>query len=274
MKSNLTKRVIVALFGIPVILFLAIAGKGPFLFFALFIGITSFAEFAGMLKRRKYYPNVILGSIAIIALIFNAYFYFVEFEILAFLIVAVALMWEMFRNKESAVANIGATLTGIFYIGMFSSALVAIREFYSDSFFLYDNGGYLIIGILASIWVCDSAAYFIGTALGKHKIFPRISPNKSWEGSIAGLVFAVATMVVFKFLLLDVLTLKDGVIIGLIIGVFGQIGDFAESMLKRDSGVKDSSSVIPGHGGIFDRFDSLIYSAPLVYIYLYYWTTF
>jgi phosphatidate cytidylyltransferase len=227
-----------------------------------------------MLKRRKYYPNVILGTIAIIALIFNAYFYFVEFEILAFLIVAVALMWEMFRNKESAVANIGATLTGIFYIGLFSSALVAIREFYSDSFFLYDNGGYLIIGILASIWVCDSAAYFIGTALGKHKIFPRISPNKSWEGSIAGLVFAIATMIVFKFLLLDVLTLKDGVIIGLIIGVFGQIGDFAESMLKRDSGVKDSSSIIPGHGGIFDRFDSLIYSAPLVYIYLYYWTTF
>ncbi|MGK9477643.1 phosphatidate cytidylyltransferase [Melioribacter sp. OK-6-Me] len=274
MKSNLTKRVIVALFGIPIILFLAMAGKGPFLFLALFIGILSFIEFAGMLKKKKFYPNVIAGTVAIIALILNAYFHFIEFEILSFLIVAVTLFWEMFRNKESAVANIGATLTGIFYIGLFTSAMVAIREFYSDSFFLYDNGGYLIIGVLVSIWVCDSAAYFIGTAFGKHKIFPRISPNKSWEGTIAGLVFAVATMIVFVTLLIDVLTVKDGIIIGLIIGVFGQVGDFIESMLKRDCNVKDSSSIIPGHGGIFDRFDSLIYSAPLVYLYLYYWTTF
>jgi phosphatidate cytidylyltransferase len=118
------------------------------------------------------------------------------------------------------------------------------------------------------IWICDTAAFHFGVALGKHKLFPRVSPNKSWEGSIFGFIFAIATAVAAKYIVLDYLSLPQSVVIGCIVGIFGQLGDLIESLLKRDAGVKDSSHIIPGHGGAFDRFDSLLLTAPLVYLYI------
>jgi phosphatidate cytidylyltransferase len=128
----------------------------------------------------------------------------------------------------------------------------------------------LIVSIFASIWICDSAAFFGGTALGKHKLFPRVSPNKSWEGAVFGLLFAVIAMVISKVIILGFLSWFDVITIGLIVGIIGQIGDLIESLFKRDAGVKDSSTLIPGHGGIFDRFDSLLYTAPAVLLYIKY----
>ena len=125
----------------------------------------------------------------------------------------------------------------------------------------------MIISIFVSIWICDSAAYFIGSAYGLHKLMPRVSPKKSWEGAIAGFVFAVIGMIAARELVLEFLELRDAIAIGLIVGAFGQIGDLVESLLKRDNHVKDSSSIIPGHGGILDRFDSLLFTAPIVYLY-------
>ena len=165
--------------------------------------------------------------------------------------------------------NIGSTLLGFFYIGLFSSSIVGIREFYSNSLH-YTNGGLLIISIFITLWITDSAAYFIGTAFGKHKLFPRVSPNKSWEGAIAGFVFAIITMVVLNEVLLNFISFNDALVMGVIIGLFGQIGDLIESLLKRDAGVKDSSNLIPGHGGVLDRFDSLIFSSPIIFLYITY----
>ncbi|MEW6195241.1 MAG: phosphatidate cytidylyltransferase [Bacteroidota bacterium] len=266
--SNLSTRIIVALFGIPLIVIISIVGKIPFLIFTLVIALVSYFEFSNMLTRRKFFPNLFIGSASIILIIANSYFSFTEFATLTLAIVPVILLTELLRNRESAIANLGATLIGIFYIGLFASALINVREFYKDSFFLYDQGGYLIISIFASIWICDSAAYFVGSAIGKHKMLTRVSPHKSWEGAIAGLIFAVITMVVAKETVLELYTFKDAIATGLIIGIFGQAGDFIESMIKRDANVKDSSSILPGHGGIFDRFDSLLFSAPLIYLYL------
>ncbi len=161
-------------------------------------------------------------------------------------------------------------MLGIFYLGIFGSTLIGIREFYPNLDGLYYQGGYLIISIFASIWICDSAAFFGGTALGKHKLFPRVSPKKSWEGAIFGFVFAILAMILAKNILLDFLSFENSLIIGFIIGTFGQIGDLTESLLKRDAGVKDSSKIIPGHGGVFDRFDSLLFSSPIIYLYLTY----
>ncbi len=109
----------------------------------------------------------------------------------------------------------------------------------------YTQGRIVIISIFASIWICDSAAFFGGTALGKHKLFPRVSPNKSWEGAIFGLLFAVIAMVISKAIFLDFLSWFDVITIGLIVGIIGQIGDLIESLFKRDAGVKDSSGLIP-----------------------------
>lgn len=266
--SNLTTRIVVALFGIPLIVIVSILGEFPFLLFALFIGLVSFFEFSNMLSRRKFFPNMFVGFVSISLIIFNSYYRFISFELLILSIIPILLLLELFRRSESAIANLGTSLLGIFYIGLFSSALVLIREYYNDSFFLYDQGGYLIIAILVTIWVCDSAAYFIGSATGKHKILTRVSPHKSWEGAIAGFLFSLITMVVAQIVVLNFLSMQDAVVIGFIVGVFGQAGDFVESLIKRDANVKDSSSLIPGHGGIFDRFDSLLFSAPIIYLYM------
>ncbi len=266
--SNLVSRILVALVGIPLIVALCLIGKIPFLLFVLFIGLIAFYEFSGMLKNKNSYANRIIGSISVLLIILNEYYHFLDYHVFFILIILTLLLAELFRNKSSAINNLGSTLLGIFYIGFFAASILNLREFYSGSAFTYSQGGYLILSILVSIWLCDSAAYFIGSAYGLHKLMPRVSPKKSWEGAIAGFIFAVIGLVVAKSLVLEFLTMFQAIIIGIIVGLFGQIGDLIESLIKRDANVKDSSAIIPGHGGIFDRFDSLLFTAPIVYLYL------
>jgi phosphatidate cytidylyltransferase len=268
--GNTAVRILVSVFAIPALVFLAYFGGVSFLSFVLIIGGISFYEFSVMAKAKGANVNVNLGLLAIIFLWLNQYrFFFNQYHFLiAFFIVL--LIFELFRNNGSAIQNLGATLLGVFYLGIFGGALIGIREFYPNADGLYCHGGYLIISIFASIWICDSAAFFGGTALGKHKLFPRVSPKKSWEGAIFGFVFAILAMILAKNIILDFISLNDALAIGFIIGTFGQIGDLTESLLKRDAGVKDSSNLIPGHGGIFDRFDSLLFSSPIIYLYLNY----
>lgn len=268
--SNTSTRIIVSLIAIPLIVLASIYGRIPFLIFSLGIALISFFEFVKMVRNKNAYPNLLIGSLIIFIIITNVYFNFIDFYVLVLISSVLILLFEMFRNRESAILNTGVTFLGIFYIGLFSSAILLIREIFWHSELLYPEGGYLIISILASIWICDSAAFFIGSAFGKHKLFPRVSPNKSWEGAIAGFIFAVIAMIAAKATVIDILSLKDVIIIGIIVGVIGQMGDLVESLVKRDAGVKDSSAIIPGHGGIFDRFDSLLLTAPAVYIYLHF----
>jgi phosphatidate cytidylyltransferase len=266
--SKLSSRVIVSIIGIPLIIIVCLLGKIYFLILPLGIGLISFYELAKMTRNKHIYVNLTVGWLIIFIIIINEYNPFIPVKELILLSILVLLLLELFRNKESAISNLGTTLLGIFYIGFFSAALVDLREFYNDSAFTYYQGGYLVISILVAIWVCDSAAYFLGTALGKHKLMPRISPNKTWEGAIAGFIFSVVTFIAAKDLFLEFLEWRDIIAIGIIIGILGQCGDLIESMIKRDSRVKDSSSIIPGHGGILDRFDSLLFTAPAVYLYL------
>jgi phosphatidate cytidylyltransferase len=195
---------------------------------------------------------------------------------------------ELFRNKGSALLNISVTLLGTLYVSFFFAALVGVRELFTladfpvHRYFPYEGpipaeevlaqvyrwGGYTVLVVLASIWLCDSAAYFAGLALGRHKLFERVSPKKTWEGAVAGFAAAVAAFAGGQLLLLPYLTTGEAIVCGIIVGVFGQAGDLVESLLKRDAGVKDSSALIPGHGGVLDRFDSLMFVSPLLYLYL------
>jgi phosphatidate cytidylyltransferase len=270
--GNTAVRVIVSIIAIPAIVLISYLGGVYFLGFVLLIAGVSFYEFAMMSKLKGANVNVNLGILGVIFFILNSFRFF--FNNIHFLIIflIILLIFELLRNNGSAVINLSTTLLGLAYLGIFGSTLVGIREFYPNIDELYNRGGYLIISIFASIWICDSAAFFGGTSLGKHKLFPRVSPKKSWEGAIFGFVFAVLTMILMNKLVLDFLSLKDAVLIGIIIGFFGQIGDLVESLIKRDVGVKDSSNLIPGHGGIFDRFDSLFFSAPIIYLYLIYFS--
>ena len=210
------------------------------------------------------------------------------FLILFLLFVPLLLVVELFRNNGSAIANLTATVFGVAYVSIFLGSIVGIRELFVPADFpvyahfqilgpsvpdetaatIYRWGAYTVLSIFASIWLCDSAAYFAGRAFGKHKLFERVSPKKTWEGAVAGLVFAVAAFVAAKMLVLPYLSIWSAVVCGLIVGLFGQVGDLAESLLKRDAGVKDSSTLIPGHGGVLDRFDSLMFVSPLIFFYL------
>ncbi len=210
------------------------------------------------------------------------------FFVVFVLIVLLVCLIELFRNAGSPLLNIAVTLLGIVYISLFLGTLIGIRErfvplafpmlrfFPSESSFMnaasiaevYSWGGYTVISLFACIWICDTAAYVVGRSMGRHKLFPRVSPNKTWEGAVAGLLAAIGAALAARALLLEYMTFAQAGVFGLAIGVFGQLGDFVESLLKRDAGVKDSSSIVPGHGGVFDRFDSLIFVSPIVYLYL------
>ena len=275
MKSlgNTGTRILVSLVAVPVILAACYYGEIPFLLFVLLIGLLSFYEFTRLTKNKDSNPNTAAGLISIFLLVSNAYFQFISFEILLLLISLLLLITELFRNKKSPIINLGSTFFGIFYLGLFFTSIIWLREYFGNSELEYYKGGSLIISILMGIWVCDSAAFFLGTAFGKHKLFPRVSPNKSWEGAIAGFIFSLISMSTAYFLILDFMSWTDIIIIGIIIGIAGQLGDLIESLLKRDSGIKDTSTLIPGHGGMFDRFDSLLLTVPTVYIYLFYFSS-
>ncbi len=268
--SNTATRIIVSVLAIPLILLTSFFGHLYFAAFVLLIGLVSFYEFSKMAINKGININVPLGMFFTVIVIFNFYSNFVSNTLLFIAIPFVLLLLELFRNKGSVIFNVGAALLGIFYIGIFSGAFIGIRQMFNSTKEVYNNGGILIISIFTSIWICDSAAYFIGTAIGKHKLFPRVSPNKSWEGAIAGFVFSVLAMIAAQYFVLSFISVKEAVIIGIIVGSIGQLGDLVESLIKRDAGVKDSSSIIPGHGGILDRFDSLLFTAPAVYLYLLY----
>ncbi len=208
--------------------------------------------------------------------------------ILTLLFVPWIALRELFRNKGSALLNVAVTLLGAFYVSLFMAALVGVRELFTPAdfpvhrFFPYEGptppddvlaevyrwGGMTVLVTLVSIWLCDSAAYFAGRAFGKHKLFERVSPKKTWEGAIAGFAAAVGAFVAGQWWVLPYLTPGEAAVCGIIVGIFGQAGDLFESLLKRDAGVKDSSALIPGHGGVLDRFDSLMFVSPLLYLYL------
>ena len=268
--SNHAVRVIVAVVTIPVIVAAAYFGNVYFLFFVAAITAVSYYEFCNMVKNKKIFANKTFGLIGILILLINFYRTFIDVYSFLLIFSIILFLTELFRNRGSAILNIGATLLGVFYLGLFGSSIIGIREFYPNIGELYQRGGYLMISIFAAIWICDSAAFWAGRKLGKHKLFPRVSPNKSWEGSIFGFLFSIFVLILAQILILDFISFTDAVFIGIIIGIFGQLGDLIESLIKRDNGVKDSSGLIPGHGGMFDRFDSLFYTSPVILLYLTY----
>ncbi len=267
--NNTVVRIIVSAVAIPLILFLAYFGKIPFLLFVELIATIGFWEFLSF-NSNKITLLKIWGLFSINIILINSFFFrFNHFTLLA-VIVGVALLLELFSGESSPTENLGRFFIGIFYIGFSLSFLIKIREIFQGTPFNYNYGGYLIISLFAAIWLCDSAAFFIGSAMGKHKLYPAISPKKTWEGFIAGFIASIAAMVAAGLWLLTFLDLQKILLIGISVGIFGQLGDLVESMFKRDANVKDSSSLIPGHGGMLDRFDSLIFLSPVVYLILIY----
>jgi phosphatidate cytidylyltransferase len=262
-------RVLVSIFGIPIIVSLVLIGGLPFVGLVLLINLLAQYEFYKLTELKQMLPLKILGLVG--AVLITISFYKFGIEKLWLIIIAlfyVTLLIELFRNNGSATLNISGTTWGFFYPTVFFSFHILIRQLPRSLDLDYAAGGRWILFMLITIWICDTAAYFVGSAVGKQKLYQRVSPNKTVEGAIAGFIFAIITAYVLHVIYIKTLSLTHCLIIGAIIGIMSQIGDLVESLFKRDAGVKDTSGILLGHGGFLDRFDSPLFVAPLVYLYL------
>ena len=271
--TNLAQRVAVGVVAIPIIYFLCMAG-GPYFFgFVAVVSAVALREFYALAEAKGARPLLMLGIAGGFVVNLSFFIHAAAFINLAsrpilvtalLVLVIASTLWELFRkpdSRSSALLNLSTTLFGVLYVSLFFGTLIGVREI---------AGGYMVMSMFVTIWICDSAAFHVGSSMGRHKLFPRVSPNKTWEGAIAGLIFAILTAVAAKHFVLGFLPMSGAIVIGVIVGTVGQMGDLAESLMKRDAGVKDSSTLIPGHGGAFDRFDSILLVAPCVYLYLEY----
>jgi phosphatidate cytidylyltransferase len=267
-KSNLLKRAVSAVILIPIVLFCIVQGGYFYLGFALFMTLLSSYEFIKISSAKNAYPNLVLTYFS--AIIFPYLFMYGEFELIC--IVLIALMAfsqfsELRSPSENPILSTASSFLSFGYISLFISVSVYIREFYAVIFKTdSSHGGMFVLMIFIGIWACDTFAYFGGSAYGKRKLYEKVSPKKSIEGAITGFLGTIIVIQVFHYYYLPELSNSLVIILTFVIGVGGQIGDLIESLYKRDSGIKDSGTTIPGHGGVLDRLDSFIYVSPLIFI--------
>ena len=264
-------------------------GNGlPFALGVALFSLIGASELYLAVKRQGGQPTEALGYVACIIFQLSAWHFqlsawnrggasFSPASITAYLpallmlLVIAAMLTEIVKRQPKPIVNVGTTVLGAIYVGWLFSYLTLLRGLNLPSVLTpvihgTTQGEWLVFFVSGTTWLSDSGALFVGKALGRHKMAPRVSPAKTWEGSLGGLVIALLGGLVFGKMLH--LPLGHAAVLGVLCGLVGQIGDLSESALKRDLGVKDSGAVIPGHGGILDRIDSLLFSAPIAYYYI------
>ncbi len=291
MRSELFYRTLISILFLPAIIFILWAGGIYYLLLIeLFIGVGAY-EFFVILNRRGLKPYTTLGVIVALILGWNAYFASHVFIFLTFtLLFFVISISELYRkNLDQAIYHISATIFGAFYLGWLMSHLVLLRQlpvtvqyqdimhnltnlklyYFSPNEIFGDNYNkgriYSIIPFIIT-WLNDTGAFFIGKKFGRHKILERVSPGKSWEGAIGGGIFATLGLFALR-MYVPWLRVIDCLILSILGALAAPTGDFVESLFKRDAQVKNAGTTIPGHGGILDRFDSILFVAPVVYYY-------
>ncbi len=257
LKRILTALVLAAI-GVPAIIF---GGVFFWLLMAFFLGVATW-EYTNLMRGAKFEPQQVL-TVAGALLLFTIRTRFPDYEeatLTGLVLLAMSLhLFAFERGRDQAAGDFAITVTGILYLGWIGAYLVKLRDL--------PGGAYWFTLVLPAVWFADSGAYLIGKNFGKHKLSPRLSPKKTWEGYIGGIVFGVLGGVLFAWLWRDNIpvTLLNGAVIGLFMATFTTLGDLGESMIKRQSGMKDSSHILPGHGGIFDRIDTWLWGSALGY---------
>ncbi len=269
MTDKLINRMLVNVLGIPALLWIIWMGGTVFNIFIAVVVLIALWEYYHLVKTHEFgNPLMIPGMVVSLGILCFYTFYqsISGLELVAgFSIVFLALvLMELFRNIPNPTRNLSVTFLGLLYIPTLLGTFIWIRNWDVS------HTTHFTFAVFISVWVCDSFAYLFGKQWGKKKILPRVSPNKSWVGTLSGVVGAFLTLWVMRTLqfLGGDIGWKDIIILTFITGVFGQLGDFSESLIKRDAGVKDSGKLLKGHGGVFDRFDSLLFAGPLTFAYL------
>ncbi|MCP4291990.1 MAG: phosphatidate cytidylyltransferase [bacterium] len=261
-------RLVVIVLGVPCLYFITSRGG---VFFFLFVGLLillGLREFYVLMKAKGYEPFEALGYFCSLAICGYAWHEGVVVPLILTASLLAIMIRELFRtNMSQSLGHMAVTVFGIMYVGWLGSHLVLLRQL-PVSLQLNDNIGARLVFLVALLtWATDSSAYFFGVSFGRHKLIPRISPNKTIEGAVGGLIGAALAGWLLTRSLVPFVTPTAGTILGLIVGVMAQLGDLVESLIKRDAGIKDTAELIPGHGGVLDRFDSMLFTAPVVYYY-------
>lgn len=268
-KSDLIPRVITAVIAVP--LLLALIFLAPHWAFFILIACAAAIgiwEYCSMCYANQHNLGKIVTSVLGVAVITVLYFFQHLFlEAITLAVVALYIFFLFFyRDQEKVAHQVGASVTGIFYGGIL---LTTIALFARDT---GSNGPLWIVMLLSVVWSSDTGAYFTGRAIGKRKLYPAVSPNKSVEGAIGGLASSIGAAFLVNYLyttLTDTwipLEVWQILLLAIPANILGQMGDLAESLIKRSCKVKDSGTIIYGHGGILDRLDALFFAAPWFYI--------
>ena len=264
----LLPRILTAVIGVPLILAAIHFGGVVYMAFTACVTLLCLYEYGLVLragKRHVHFVSLMLFGLlmAVVAIVGRAQIPSLDlpdnlYPLAISMVICGVFFIEVItpRRNWDRVAN---TFLGIFLIPWSLAHLITLRD-------IPQYGEYLTLFMIVTVWICDTGAYFTGRFLGRHKLNKEVSPKKTWEGAVGGTLLAVGGALLMRHLFLPTfLTIKQAVWLGLLIAVIGQVSDLSESILKRTTGVKDSSNLLPGHGGFLDRFDSYLLLAPIFY---------
>lgn len=228
------------------------------------IAVLSLHEFLSLGRKKGYEMPVVLCIIVTIFIIAAFILESVSVEVGMFIALLAIPGWYVVSGGdiEKALPSTAVAVLATMYVGMLAGCIIRLHSDFGPLI-----GPKLVFFLLLVVWLGDTGAYYTGKNIGKHKLSPRISPKKTVEGFIGGVVASVITALIIHFTFFPQFVLVHTIIVAVVLSITGVIGDLAESMWKRSAAVKDSGTLIPGHGGLFDRFDSILYTAPILYIY-------
>lgn len=270
----LIKRIVTAVAGIPIAVYIINSGGWLFVLTVTLLASLAWHEYCNMFRDKQIYAYYWLGLLAILLLqgcswLGNSQ----EALIVLFAIVMAAMVRAVISSGKATAVDSVFTIFGIVYIGMAFSYVLLLRLIESPLSFVTPFGtiasGVLFLCLaFFGTWANDTFAFFVGSSLGRRKLCAAVSPGKTVEGALGGLMGSILVAVLFGQIFH--VAIVHSVMLGLLIGVAAPLGDLAESVLKRYAGVKDSGKLLPGHGGVLDRFDSVMFTVPVVYYYVYF----
>ena len=268
LAAGILPRLMVILVGVPCLYVITLRGGAIFLILVDLVILLGLREFYLLMRGKGYEPFAVLGYFCALAVSGYVWRQGVAVPLILTACLMTIMVRELMRRDMShSLVHIGVTLLGIMYVGWLGAHLVMLRELPAGQGAEPRLGAYMVFYAALVTWATDTGAYLAGVAFGRRPLMPRISPKKTVEGAVGGLLAAALVGWLCAKGFAVFITPLVGALLGLVLGVAAQVGDLVESMLKRDAGMKDSAELIPGHGGVLDRFDSLLFTVPVTYYY-------